>query len=488
MDDDIFNSLGVNRMDRSDLKGSAISSVSASASTAAAAAASRQKSCNACVRGKRRCDKTKPRCNRCADKGLECVYQKRTTGAARPPSPPSSSSSVSVVDIHFGGSGNSQPNFSNNNNNDSGNATSTPTTASVSTDQDLCNGVGVDMTSDFPMGDFGMDMTSDHNHHQQHQHTGFGDFGTSSGSRSGSGTQTTSPDALHIDPSLDFSIADLINGTSSTGNHDWGLPFLPEPKANFPVPVPMPMSTPVEQPRSQIRDLSLYKEAKGDDCIATDLLQIHDPTTRIGFALDYFTKLHTTFAQTRTVCFIHPRLYSAHLPKYMMSAFCAASAYANRTADTKAWALRLLSDAAREVYSEGNAATTPHEKLARVQAAALLDSMRVLDGDIMLRNSAEKDRPTFMSWVHELNRLKDEIEAGETPVKASKDQPPKSWEVSILGPPQKKPWGFSHRNRLLTFVLFSRSAVLDSGGEHPAYHYLFRVLLLSLDHPQVRDS
>ncbi|PTB61313.1 hypothetical protein BBK36DRAFT_122468, partial [Trichoderma citrinoviride] len=49
-------------------------------------AASRQKSCNACVRGKRRCDKRTPRCTRCAAKGLDCVYQRQP--------PPSSASSA----------------------------------------------------------------------------------------------------------------------------------------------------------------------------------------------------------------------------------------------------------------------------------------------------------------------------------------------------------------------------------------------------------
>jgi len=36
---------------------------------------SRQKSCNACVRSKRRCDKRTPRCTRCAEKKVDCVYQ-----------------------------------------------------------------------------------------------------------------------------------------------------------------------------------------------------------------------------------------------------------------------------------------------------------------------------------------------------------------------------------------------------------------------------
>lgn len=39
--------------------------------------ASRQKSCNACVRGKRRCDKRTPVCTRCAEKQISCIYHKR---------------------------------------------------------------------------------------------------------------------------------------------------------------------------------------------------------------------------------------------------------------------------------------------------------------------------------------------------------------------------------------------------------------------------
>lgn len=39
-------------------------------------APSRQKSCNACVKAKRRCDKRAPTCSRCAEKQFQCVYLK----------------------------------------------------------------------------------------------------------------------------------------------------------------------------------------------------------------------------------------------------------------------------------------------------------------------------------------------------------------------------------------------------------------------------
>lgn len=44
--------------------------------------ASRQKSCNACVKAKRGCDKQHPLCSRCEEKKISCIYAKRTYAEA----------------------------------------------------------------------------------------------------------------------------------------------------------------------------------------------------------------------------------------------------------------------------------------------------------------------------------------------------------------------------------------------------------------------
>jgi hypothetical protein len=46
--------------------------------TPEATSTSRQKSCHACVKGKRGCDKRYPTCSRCQEKNIECTYAKRT--------------------------------------------------------------------------------------------------------------------------------------------------------------------------------------------------------------------------------------------------------------------------------------------------------------------------------------------------------------------------------------------------------------------------
>ena len=47
-------------------------------------APSRQKSCNACVKGKRYCDKLQAGCSRCKEKKIGCVYAKRLYSEAFP--------------------------------------------------------------------------------------------------------------------------------------------------------------------------------------------------------------------------------------------------------------------------------------------------------------------------------------------------------------------------------------------------------------------
>ena len=56
----------------------------------AAAARTRQKSCNACVRSKRRCDQGAPVCSRCAERAVICFYPKtggHDAAAAEPTGP-----------------------------------------------------------------------------------------------------------------------------------------------------------------------------------------------------------------------------------------------------------------------------------------------------------------------------------------------------------------------------------------------------------------
>lgn len=364
MGGDIFSPLNVTRADRS----------------SSTTAASRQKSCNACVRGKRRCDKTFPKCTRCSAKGLDCVYQKV------PPMPVNSSSPSESSSM--GAGHNQMPEAT---------------------------------TADFDMSGFEMPQCN-----------------LGPNAHTSSATTSTTPETLALDPNLDFNIADLING-SHQSHSLWDLPGFAEPKTQFPAPVPIPTFGESQQasedlePRQPIRDIAILHEATMDGCIATDPLLVHDPRSRMGFIIGYLKDCHKTFAQTRTLPFIHARLYTQHLPRTIMSAFCAASTYATHTPSTKAWALRVLSESAKEIQNEGrNNAVSVLDKIARVQALILVDTMRMFDGDISMRTAAEREKGLLMEWVADLIKLKAEVEGEDTPTRASRDKAPKSWEHWVM--------------------------------------------------------
>ncbi|CAM1507143.1 Fc.00g067840.m01.CDS01 [Cosmosporella sp. VM-42] len=314
------------------------------------AAASRQKSCNACVRGKRKCDKRTPRCTRCAAKGLECVYARTPPG-------------------------------SNNGHHD---------------------GHGVSGVHDVPDFDMGFDIE---------------------------GLSTdTSPESLgtdchlQLDSSLDFNIMDLMSNGSSTGSELWNLTDYSTKMEIPPVPA---------APQEPIRDLLLLNDI--ENCMHFNPLDVHDTRTRVGYIIDYIAHMHRDFAQTRSLPFIHPRLYGSNLPKTILYAFSVSAAYSNRTPQNKAWVMKLVADTARDIHREGERASTSAEKLARVQALVVLDTIRMFDGDVALRAAAEREQGQIIAWTECLSTMKDELEEGvSSAALMTRERPPKSWENWVL--------------------------------------------------------
>ncbi|KAM3562628.1 hypothetical protein ARSEF4850_002689 [Beauveria asiatica] len=405
----------------------------------ASSLSSRQKSCNACVRGKRRCDKRTPRCTRCAAKGLDCVYHKM------PPSSTAQSSS----------SGGRTPQL-------------TPgqsTTGSASPEM-----------ADVPDFDMGFDYESlgtetspeslchnvpdhlplqqDHHHQQQqqqqqHQH------------------QHNSANPLHLGPGLDFDMVDFMNSapppsattTTTTTHHPSTLgaannnffanlfesinadtTAAAASKLDIP-PVPYISTALVAQPpKAPVRDLSLLQRPLV--CVGiVDPLAVHDPRSWMGYTLAALTSMHETFARTQALPFLHPRLWAARLPKPILDVFAAATAYAHRGPHNRAWIMKLLSDTAVSVHRDGEGADSPRDKLARVQALVLLDSMRVFDGDVGLRAAAEREAHVLGAWIGELQQVVEALEAEAAAAAAAatvdmyvptRERPPKSWDAWIL--------------------------------------------------------
>ena len=275
-------------------------------------------------------------------------------------------------------------------------------------------------------------------------------------------TNTAAPaEFMHLDDMSGFSIADLLAANNSNLNADlWdmqGFPFdasantnptaLDSPTHNhinsFATTInpggleaatlagkidPRPLEiVPAARP---IRDLSMLNERCEVETF--DPLEVHDARSRPGHILQFYTDMHVTFSQTRALPFLHSRLYSSNLPKSLMTAFCVSSAYRNRTPETKGWTIKLIQDATREIYAEGENAGTPVAKLARLHALLVMNTLRMLDGDIGLRSAAEKEFGVFVQWTTDLIEVRNELEQGIPKSHfIDKAHPPRSWEVRL---------------------------------------------------------
>jgi hypothetical protein len=403
-----------------------------------AAAATRQKSCDACVRGKRKCDKRMPRCARCAARGIECRYKKTPPSASPSDNTASASSAISASAAGASRTPGSPP-------------LATPT-SSVEGDPyasltSTSFSASVSETSDFDM-DFNVDHLGVPNHHS-------------------TATEALAVD-LQLDPNLTIPDLDFMSGPDSL----WSMPSFvtamaaAQEKEGLSLVPSMPnVDHPAVVPRKQIRD------AKDIQCIdKVDPLEIYDPRTRVGYMTARIKEMHIKFAQTRDTPFLHPRVWSpAHsapsaivansmavgqpdwrgaVPQTILTAFSAISAYVNRNPQTMPWIMRLVLDASREIVREGSRPNlTPRQKLARVVAMLMLDTIRVFDGDVAARAGVERDREIFLSWVEELTKVREDLEKSmPSEADSRRDQPPDSWED----------WVFleSVRRTILTSVCF----------------------------------
>ncbi len=443
----------------------------------ASSLSSRQKSCNACVRGKRRCDKRTPRCTRCAAKGLDCVYHKL------PPSHAGSTSSSAAQQQHQPASGSTSPEMTDVPDFDMG--FDYESLGTETSPESMCH-----------VPDQPPQLHQQHNHSHHHHHS-----------------NNNNNSHLHLGPGLDFDIVDFMNAVPTGNTHTTATLSPPSAhdatggansffaslfegtaaaggtgasKLDIP-PVPFMSSALVPQaPKTPVRDLSLLRPDVACDGGRLDALAVHDPRSWLGYTMRSLTGMHTAFAQTRALPFLHPRLWAAQLPAAILAVFSAATAYANRSDDNRAWIMKLLADTAVAVHREGEAAATPHDKLARVQALVILDSMRVFDGDVGMRAAAEREAHILSAWIGELQQVVNTLEneavqhaqggaAGLVPDSMdaagggggggagypSRDRPPRGWDAWILLESARRTLVFSCAfvcmNKLLKSIDVSRS-------------------------------
>ncbi|KOS20564.1 Peroxisome proliferation transcriptional regulator [Escovopsis weberi] len=398
---------------------------------AAPVAASRQKSCNTCVRGKRRCDKQTPRCGRCAAKNLDCTYRRprqrqaaapaataaaaadtagtAATAAVTPPIPmsmpmpmsvpmPASVSTSAMAPL-------SVP------------TSSVPTWSAVSGSAPVPIPIaagggghvdGIDPVIGLECGDSTLTMPA------------LGDETLSDSLELGFPVREPfagpkerasgiNPWDMHLDgPGLTTrgSGSGSSNGSDDSGSganggegdDSDGIRVNSVRSGGKRIQVDIPF--PPDAIRAALAALAA-PDPLDDFFFSIDPDLVHDPRSKIGFVVHELTHMHQTFAQRRAAHFIHPRLYASGVPRSMVLAFAAAAAYAGHTRETKGWALKAVQYAVREVYQDAEwSAAAARPESGQSEGAAGGPTTTSSSGDGQLDGSGGNSRSSSVVDEH----------------------------------------------------------------------------------------
>ncbi|KAK1573589.1 uncharacterized protein LY79DRAFT_525532 [Colletotrichum navitas] len=117
-------------------------------------------------------------------------------------------------------------------------------------------------------------------------------------------------------------------------------------------------------------------------------------SSRLQYALDEMNKVPASTVLENQAPWSHPYLYRAHMPREMQDAQACCALYIAKNSSNSRFVLRTIQARAHELLSS----PTPRDRLsilARLQAALLYQIIRLFDGDVSLRASAQQTLPAL---------------------------------------------------------------------------------------------
>ncbi|KAM7193738.1 hypothetical protein V8F33_007672 [Rhypophila sp. PSN 637] len=358
--------------------------------SASSDALSRQKSCNACVRSKRKCDKLAPVCSRCAERDEPCVYKRRRLAHQKPQAahqlPEDHGLVPSLGDSELDSY------------NDAELQTSPPeaNANAIIRPNDHTNSAAVLPPASFPFtapSPFDFDFA------------GLSDTYLANRIPPAHTTATTNSDPQtrndgeftghnSEDPFLNFSIDPSLDSSMWLALGQQGLEV-------------ERAGTPVNE------EITATYEKMGDLCTPFDPWILYDPTSRSCYLHNRVKSFPSDFATQNATPFLHRHLYKGpFMPPCILACFSTSVMYTNRTEANQGMVLRALQQDVDKLVGGVNIAITPLEKLARVHALFLYQVIRLFDGDVALRAGAEKDLPVLEAWMEDLGRVRDNLGDG----------------------------------------------------------------------------
>jgi hypothetical protein len=153
----------------------------------------------------------------------------------------------------------------------------------------------------------------------------------------------------------------------------------------------------------------------------------HTPYAEIKAALHRFKTWPDKWVKEGKAPFIHPRLYTAGMPRSLQDAYAACAIYCTKTEQNESVAFTVIEAKANELlHSPERSSWTTMDLLAAVQALLIFQFIRLLDGDIRQRASAEKAEPILQTWA-------DQLKASTTEEQSYTTKTAPSWQSWVFG-------------------------------------------------------
>ena len=152
------------------------------------------------------------------------------------------------------------------------------------------------------------------------------------------------------------------------------------------------------------------------------------PYEEIQAALHHFKTWPEKWVKEGKAPFIHPRLYTTTgMPRPLQDAYAACAIYSTKTDQNEFVAFTVIESKANDIlHSPEQPDWTTMDLLAAVQALLIYQFIRLLDGDIRQRASAEKAEKTLQAWTEQLKATTAEAQAYTTSTAPS-------WQSWALG-------------------------------------------------------
>ncbi|KAK1981390.1 hypothetical protein LZ30DRAFT_782083 [Colletotrichum cereale] len=121
--------------------------------------------------------------------------------------------------------------------------------------------------------------------------------------------------------------------------------------------------------------------------------------SRLQYALDEIKKVPASTVLENQTPWSHPYLYRAHMPREMQDAQACCALYIAKNSTNSRFVLRTIQARAHELLSSPAPRDDRLSILARLQAILLYQIIRLFDGDITLRASAQQTLPALDSAI-----------------------------------------------------------------------------------------